>query len=175
VKNKALVLIVVVFVGILIVFFASKPSRGPKIAEIGRTTQDFELIDINKNRTTLSSMKGSVVFVNFWATWCESCISEMPSIERLSGQFAGNPTFKIVTILYKDDLNAALSFMQQNGFTFPVYLNPDESAAKMFGITGIPETFIIDKKGVLRDKVIGPAGWDSPNTIQAFQALINEP
>ena len=145
------------------------------MAEIGIAPQDFELIDVTNNKTTLSSMKGSVVFINFWATWCESCIDEMPSIERLSLHFAGNPTFKIVTILYKDDLNTALSFMQQSGFTFPVYLNRDESAAKMFGITGIPETFIIDKKGILRDKVIGPAEWDSPNTIQAFQALINEP
>jgi thiol-disulfide isomerase/thioredoxin len=159
----------------MIVFFASKPTRGPEMAEIGRTTQDFELIDINKNRMTLAGMEGSVVFINFWATWCESCVDEMPSIERLSRHFAGNPSFKIVTILYKDDLNAALSFMKESGHTFPVYLNPDESAAKMFGITGIPETFIIDKKGILRDKVIGPAEWDSPNTLHAFQTLINEP
>jgi len=175
VKNKTLILIVVVLVGILMVFFASKTPRGPERAEIGSAMQDFELIDINKNRLTLADMKGSVVFVNFWATWCESCIDEMPSIERLSLHFAENPTFKIVTILYKDDLNAALSFMQQSGFTFPVYLNPDESAAKILGITGIPETFIMDKKGILRDKVIGPAEWDSPNTLQLLQALINEP
>jgi len=175
VKNKTLILIIVVLVGMLMVFFASKPSRGPEMAEIGRATQDIELIDINQNKLTLAGMKGSVVFVNFWATWCESCVDEMPSIERLSLHFAGNPTFKIVTILYKDDLNTALSFMQQGGFTFPVYLNPDESAVKMFGITGIPETFIIDKKGILRNKVIGPAEWDSPNSIQAFQTLISEP
>jgi len=175
VKNKALVLIIVVLAGILIVIFASKPSRGPEMAEIGSATKDFELIDINKNRMTLAGMKGSVVFVNFWATWCESCVDEMPSIERMSRYFAGNPTFKIVTVLYKDDLNAALGFMKESGYTFPVYLNPDESAAKMFGITGIPETFIIDKKGILRDKVIGPAAWDSPNTLQMLQALINEP
>jgi thiol-disulfide isomerase/thioredoxin len=175
VKNKTLVLIIVILAGILIVSIVSKPSRGPQMAEIGSAPQDFELIDINNNRTTLSSMKGSVVFINFWATWCESCIDEMPSMERMTRNFAGNPGFKVVTILYKDDLGTALSFMKESGYTFPVYLNPDESAAKMFGITGIPETFIIDKKGILRDKVIGPAEWDSPNTIQSFQALINEP
>ena len=145
------------------------------MAEIGRVPQDFELMDINNNRITLSGMKGSVVFINFWSTWCESCIDEMPSMERMTRYFAANPAFKVVTVLYKDNLDTALSFMKENRFTFPVYLNPDESAAKIFGITGIPETFIIDKKGILRDKVIGPAEWDSPNTIQAFQALINEP
>jgi peroxiredoxin len=64
--------------------------------------------------------------------------------------------------------------MQQNGFTFPVYLNTDESAAKMFGITGIPETFIIDKRGMLRHKVIGPAEWDSPRALEIIQTLIHE-
>jgi len=65
--------------------------------------------------------------------------------------------------------------MKENGYTFPVYLNPDESAAGIFGITGVPETFIIDKKGILRNKVIGPADWDSPRVIESFQTLINEP
>ncbi len=65
--------------------------------------------------------------------------------------------------------------MKQTGYTFPVYLNPDEAAAKIFGITGVPETFIIDKKGILRNKVLGPAEWDSPQAIASFQALIKEP
>ena len=81
----------------------------------------------------------------------------------------------MITILYKDNGQRALGYMQQNGYTFPVYLNPDDSAAKIFGITGVPETFIIDKKGILRDKVLGPAEWDSPQAISSFQALTKEP
>jgi hypothetical protein len=65
--------------------------------------------------------------------------------------------------------------MKENGYTFPVYLNPDGSAAKYFGITGVPETFIIDKKGGLRDKVIGPEDWNSPAAIEKFQTIIDEP
>jgi len=65
--------------------------------------------------------------------------------------------------------------MKQNGYTFPVYLNTDESAAKSFGITGVPETFILDKKGILRHKVIGPAEWDSPGVMENLRALISEP
>lgn len=120
-------------------------------------------------------MKGSVILINFWATWCTSCIEEMPSLERLFRNFSGNSQFKILTILYKDDALRATGFMKQNGYTLPVYLNPDESAAKNFGITGVPETFIIDKKGILRDKVIGPAEWDSSNSVHVFQSLMNEP
>lgn len=161
--------------GIIVAFFIIRPSHGPKITTVGSEAPDLQLTDISENSLRLSDMKGSVVFINFWATWCGSCIEEMPSIERLSGLLSGNSQFRIVTILYKDDPSRAIGYMKQNGYTFPVYLNPDESAARSFGITGVPETFILDKKGILRKKVIGPATWDAPDSIQAFQNLINEP
>ena len=172
-KPKALILLFIIVIGIMVAVFTIKSVRSPK-TEVGSITHDFELLDPNQNRISLSDMKGSVVFINFWATWCTSCIEELPSIERLFRSLSESSSFKVVTILYKDDLNRALSFMKENGYTFPVYLNPDESAAKIFGITGIPETFIIDKHGLLRNKVIGPAEWDSPRTLENLQTLINE-
>jgi len=175
VKFKTPILLIILVFGIIVAFFIIRPSHGPKITTVGSEAPDLQLTDISGNRLRLSDMKGSVVFINFWATWCESCIEEMPSIERLSRLLSGSSQFRIVTILYKDDLGRATSYMEQNGYTFPVYLNPDESAAKSFGITGIPETFIIDKKGFLREKVIGPAEWDNPRIIQSFQNLLNEP
>jgi cytochrome c biogenesis protein CcmG/thiol:disulfide interchange protein DsbE len=174
VKFKTLILLITLVFGIIVAFFIITPSHGPKITTIGSEAPDLQLIDISGKRLKLSDMKGSVVFINFWATWCGSCIEEMPSIERLSRFLSGNLQFRIVTILYKDDLNRAISYMKQNGYTFPVYLNPDESAARSFAITGVPETFILDKKGILREKVIGPAPWDAPDYVQAFQNLINE-
>ena len=173
-KPKALILLFIIVIGIMAAVFTIKPVRSPKTAHVGSITHDFELLDPNRNRISLSDMKGSVVFINFWATWCTSCIEELPSIERLFRSLSESSSFKVVTILYKDDMNRALSFMKENGYTFPVYLNPDESAAKMFGITGIPETFIIDKHGLLRNKVIGPAEWDSPRILENLQTLINE-
>ncbi len=157
--------------GITIVFFIVRHQYSQRVA----TIWDIELIDINKNKLKLSDLKGSVLFINFWATWCESCVEELPAIEGLFRNLSENPKFKLITILYKDDRDRAFSYMKENGYTFPVYLNPDGSAAKYFGITGVPETFIIDKKGDLRDKVIGPEDWNSPNAVQAFQALMNEP
>lgn len=173
-KPKTIILLFIIVIAIVAAVFTIKPLQSPKTAQVGSMTHDFELIDSNRNRISLSSMKGSVVFINFWATWCASCIEEMPAIERMYRNLSGNSSFKVVSILYKDDLNRALNFMQQNGFTFPVYLNTDESAARIFGITGIPETFIIDKRGMLRDKVIGPADWDSPRALEIIQTLINE-
>lgn len=155
-------------------FFAVRSSHSPRITQNGSAAEDFELVDINGNKIKLSDMRGSVVFVNFWATWCGSCVEELPSIERLFKSLSGDPSFKMVTILYKDSIPDASSYMRQNGYTFPVFLNPDESAAKIFGITGVPETFIIDKRGILRDKVLGPAEWDSPRAIESFQSLMKE-
>ncbi len=174
-KTKTIILLLILLSVITIVFFSVRPTHTPKITDIGGTVQDFELVDPNNNRMKFSDMKGSVVFVNFWATWCGSCVEELPYVERLFNSLAGNSSFKMVTILYKDNGQQALNFMKQTGYTFPVYLNPDESASKYFGITGVPETFIIDKKGVLRTKVLGPAEWDSPQSIALFQSLIQEP
>lgn len=174
-KFKTPVLLITLVFGVIVAFFIIRPSHGPKITTVGNEAPDVQLADISGNSIRLSDMKGSVVFINFWATWCGSCIEEMPSIERLSRILSGNSQFRILTILYKDDLNRAISYLKENGYTFPVYLNTDESAARSFGITGVPETFILDKKGILRKKVIGPAPWDAPEFIQAFQNLINEP
>jgi len=173
-KTKAGILLIILLSGLAVVFFLVSHRDRPPIAKIGSAAPDVELIDMNRNKIELSDMKGSVVFVNFWATWCESCVNEMPSIEALFSQMSGNKKFRLVTILFRDDEFRALGYMKGNGYNFPVFLNPDGSAARKFGITGVPETFIIDKKGILRDKVIGPAEWDSPNVVEALGTLINE-
>ena len=173
-KIKPLILLAVIVCAAVITFLIVKPAPVPKVTTVGSEAVDFDLRGVDNATMKLSDMRGSVVLVNFWATWCVSCIEEMPSLGRLAQILSGNPHFKIVTILYRDDLDRAFQYLKQNGYTFPVYTNPDETAPRLFGITGVPETFIIDKKGVLRDKVIGPADWDSPQAVSSLQALISE-
>jgi thiol-disulfide isomerase/thioredoxin len=151
-----------------------KDQYQTEIITIGSTVSDMELIDTNQNKLNLSELKGSVVFIHFWATWCEPCIDELPSMEILFRRLSTNPRFKLITVLFKDDRKKVLRYMEENGYTFPVYVNPDGSAAKKFGITGVPETFIIDKNGVLRDKMIGPEKWDSPIIVGMLQSMIHE-
>jgi len=174
VKNKGIFLLILISIAVLTVFLFIKTPETPKKAVEGNPIPDFILVDVDNNKVNLSDLRGSVVFINFWATWCDSCIEEMPSMERLYRRLSGNPNFKMATIIVKDDLNNALSFLKKNGYTFPVYLNPDESASRIFRITGIPETFILDKKGILRAKAIGPENWDSPQIFANIQELINE-
>jgi cytochrome c biogenesis protein CcmG/thiol:disulfide interchange protein DsbE len=174
VKIKPLILLAIIICAAVIAFLIIRPAPVLKVNTIGSEAADFDLSGVNNNTMKLSDMRGSVVLVNFWATWCTSCVEEMPALERLAEVLSANPHFKIVTILFRDDLERASQYLKQNGYTFPVYVNPDGNAPGLFGITGVPETFIIDKKGVLRDKVIGPADWDSPQVISSLQALINE-
>jgi cytochrome c biogenesis protein CcmG, thiol:disulfide interchange protein DsbE len=174
VNKKSVALLIILVAVIAVIFSISRPKQTARITTDG-TVPDFSLVDSENHQLMLSDLRGSVVFVNFWATWCGSCVEEIPSIEKLYRQLSENAHFKMVTILVKDNLQRASGYMKQNGYTFPVYLNTDESAAKSFGITGVPETFILDKKGILRHKVIGPAEWDSPGVMENLRALISEP
>jgi cytochrome c biogenesis protein CcmG/thiol:disulfide interchange protein DsbE len=173
-KSKAVILIAIFIIGITLAFLMTRDQFHSEIITVGSAVPDIELIDINQNKLNLSALKGSVVFVNFWATWCEPCIEELPSIEILFRRLSPNPRFKLITILFKDDRQNVLRHMEENGYTFPVYENPDDSAANKFGITGVPETFIFDKQGILRDKKIGPEQWDSPTIMEMLQSMTHE-
>ncbi|MBE0427669.1 MAG: TlpA family protein disulfide reductase [Nitrospirae bacterium] len=174
-KNKASVLLIIMFSVIIVAFLFIRQKDSQKITSVGSSVPDVELVGIDAKKINLSDLRGFVVFINFWATWCESCVDEMPSIENLYNLFSENSNFKLMTVIYRDSGNNAFKYMKENGYSFPVYLNPDGTAAKKFGITGIPESFIIDKNGILREKVIGPAEWDSPHFIEIFKNLLNEP
>jgi len=130
--------------------------------------------DMTGRKFILRDLKDKVLFVNFWASWCPPCREEMPSIESLFKDMVGNDKFQMITILYKDPYQDGNTYMKQNGNTFPVYSDPDGITAKNFGVTGVPETYIIDKKGNLRKRVLGPAEWNSPEAKNFINSLLNE-
>lgn len=112
--------------------------------------------------------------MNFWATWCDSCKEEKPYLYSLYSNLKQSPGFVFVSILYNDDINNALQYEKANSFNFPVFTDPGGKAAWSYGLTGVPESFIIDKSGRLKDKVIGPMDWSSPQVAVYFQNLLKE-
>lgn len=148
-------------------------GQRPKVAEVGKLAPDFTLIDRKSKTWNLSQLRGQVVFVNFWATWCPPCRQEMPSMERLYGLLPADK-FKMLAILNRDEPAFADNLAAMLGVTFPILVDPDNSAGQAYGLTGVPETFIIDKQGVLREKIIGPAQWDSPTVQQKLMHYINQ-
>ena len=143
-----------------------------KRMEIGKPAPDFVLQDASGKAWELSSLKGKVVFVNFWATWCKPCRDEMPSMEVLNKAMADKP-FQMLSFVFNDDIDMAKSFAQRLGATFPVLGNPSQELTQAYMITGVPETFLIDADGILRHKFIGPYDWNSGKMRSVIHGLFN--
>ncbi|OGR05561.1 MAG: hypothetical protein A2511_00740 [Deltaproteobacteria bacterium RIFOXYD12_FULL_50_9] len=154
-------------------FFLVSCGQRSKKAEVGKLAPDFTLMDRKGKTWNLSELKGQVVFVNFWATWCPPCREEMPSMERLY-RLLPTDKFKMLAILNGDEPAFADKIAVKLGVTFPILVDPDNKAGLAYGLTGVPETYIIDKQGVLREKFLGPVEWDSPDAQQKLMQYINE-
>lgn len=174
-KNKALILVALLICGLALVAFLLKTSDSPPPpkATIGLPAPAFELKDTEGRTWKLSDLKGKVVFVNFWASWCTTCDLENPSIQNLMNVYRGNDKLVVLSILFRDDPQKALDYLRRKGLAFTVILD-NGSAASDYGVTGVPETYIIDGKGILAHKTIGPSQWDSPEVIANLKKLMSE-
>ncbi len=139
--------------------------------EIGNPAPDFTISDTKGKTWTLSQLRGQVVFVNIWATWCPPCVQEMPAMQDLFSTMPPD-TFKMLAILYNDAPAMAENLAAKLNLTFPILIDPQNMAARAYGVTGVPETFIIDKQGILREKFIGPVDWASPEARQMIMKYI---
>ena len=143
------------------------------VASIGKPAPDFDTVDLKGKVWSLSKLKGKVVFVNFWATWCAPCREEMPSMQRLYEKMPKDK-FEMIALFNNDKKTVAKNFVAKLGLTMPILSDEYNFAGTKYGLTGLPETFIVDKQGVIREKFIGPAKWDSPENIQMLMKYINE-
>lgn len=177
-KKKSLILAALLLAGVsLIAYFISQRDTQEKqpIVAVGLHVPNLEVADAATSRKlSLADFRGKVLFINFWATWCQPCREEMPSIEGLFKRFTDNKDFVMLTILFRDDPQTAIYYLKQNGFDFPVTLDKEGQTARAYGLTGVPETYIVDKKGILREKIIGPYQWDSPEALELISRLLKE-
>jgi peroxiredoxin len=128
-------------------------------------------VDGTKRTKTLADYKGKVVLLNVWATWCEPCRVEMPSIEKLHRAYG--PQGLAVVAVSVDDAgmeDRVREFAKELGITFEILHDPSRTTSANYQITGYPETFIIARDGTIRKKVIGAADWSS----EANRAVIRE-
>jgi peroxiredoxin len=148
-------------------------DQQPQVTEKDKPAPNFTLKDTKGKTWNLADLKGQVVFINFWATWCPPCRKEMPSMQRVYSTLPADK-FKMLAILSNDDPAIADSFTAKGGFTFPILVDPEKKTAQTYGITGVPETFIIDKQGIIREKYIGAVEWDSANGLAMLAKYINQ-
>lgn len=176
-QSKKLILFLVFLVAASMMFFVLFKDKSTQKEDDtgGLYAPLLEIRDEQTGRNlSLSDLENKVLFVNFWASWCPPCKEEMPSIESLYKDLYGNDNFKMITILYNESSQAGISYIKENGYTFPVYSDSKGNTATKFGVTGVPETYIIDKKGLLKKRVLGPAEWNSPEAKDFIYSLLNQ-
>lgn len=136
------------------------------------TAPAINVISMDNQQLTLASLKGNVVLLNFWATWCPPCREEIPSMMKLNSFMAGKP-FKMVCISVDEGGKKAVEdFFRNTGFSLPTYFDAAGQAARSYGVTGVPETFIIDRNGIVAKRVIGGLDWSSPEVIAFLEGLM---
>jgi peroxiredoxin len=139
------------------------PSSSPALAP------DFSF-EWNGRSTRLAELRGQVIVLNFWATWCAPCVVEMPSLERLHRSVKDKGVV-VVAISVDEDAQAYESFVRENGLTFATSRDPEQKISALYGTYKFPETFIIDRQGRIARKVIGPLEWDTPEVEQFILTL----
>jgi peroxiredoxin len=135
---------------------------------------DFLLPDLNGQVVRLSQLKGKVVMLNVWTTWCPPCRQEMPTMERLYQRLKSSEVLMLAVSQDVDGRNTVVPYLQEGGFTFPVLLDVRGEVGKKYGVTGYPETFIIDRQGKVVYHHIGYNDWSQPTVETALRRLADQ-
>jgi cytochrome c biogenesis protein CcmG, thiol:disulfide interchange protein DsbE len=144
-------------------YSGTRPSR------IGMAAPDFTVQD-SDHSVTLSQFKGQVVVLNFWATWCPPCIEEMPSLVEMQRRMRPKGV-TVLAVSIDVDENAYHKFIKDHGVNMITVRDPEEKTAVLYGTHGWPETYIIDRSGVVRRKFIGAVDWTEPEIIDFMAKL----
>lgn len=141
---------------------------------IGKPAPDFALTDLNDKPYRLSDFRGKVVFLNFWATWCAPCREEMPSMEILNRNFEKDGLVILAVSIDRVTTTKDIPpFVKSMNLTFPVLIDSWGQTDKPYKRMGVPETFIIDQQGIIREIVIGPRDWSRLDSLQVLTKLLN--
>jgi peroxiredoxin len=150
-----------VVVGLAWLIAARVPTTGagvggglPPAPVVGHPAPDFTLITTSGEQFTLSALRGAPVVLNFWATWCPPCRAELPELQAASRRLAGQAV--IAGVDQAEPAAVVSAFAASLGLTFPIPLDTQATASRLYGVRSLPTTFFIDRTGVIRQIQIGP-------------------
>ena len=166
-------------VGVIVVVLCGGAYLGLKLSpeifpvEAGSRAPDFTAFDVNTRDTvSLAQYKGKVVLVNVWATWCEPCRGELPSLERLQRQLGPEGLTILAVSIDEADDGVVKKFAQDFGLTFRILHDRSRAIERIYQTTGYPESFVLNRDGQIVKKVIGAAQWDAPVNRDLFRRLL---
>jgi cytochrome c biogenesis protein CcmG, thiol:disulfide interchange protein DsbE len=154
------------------------------LLEIGSSAPQFHATDLRTSRpASLADYRGKVVLLNIWATWCPPCRAEMPSMEKLHKKLVGTD-FRIAAVSVDGDAfypdkepvgpTQVLGFANSLGLTFDILHDPSGAIRQSYDIFGVPESYLIDRNGVIVKRVIGAADWEEPVNEMLIRRLLSE-
>lgn len=143
-------------------------SRGSHPNLVGHNAPDFVVQDSDR-RVELKSLSGKIVVLNFWATWCPPCVEEMPSLGAMQTQLEDH--VQVLAVSIDEDGDAYHRFIQEHNIRFLTVRDPEQKSSFLYGTHRWPETYIIDRRGIVRRKFIGPVDWNNPEILQYLRTL----
>ena len=153
--------------------WADDPLAAMKIARVppGTVAAPFELKSLDGKSVQLADMKGKVIVVNFWATWCGPCKQEMPAFERLR-QKLDPERFALLTITTDLQREGIKHFLANLHVQLPVLFDDNQDVSQAYLVRALPTTVLIDGGGTLVGRAVGPREWDAPQSIHLLQSLV---
>jgi cytochrome c biogenesis protein CcmG/thiol:disulfide interchange protein DsbE len=153
----------------LLVAFSVPSYDSGRASIAGHAAKNFSFT-LDGHPTSLEAMRGKVVVLNFWATWCPPCVDETPALQHMYTEL--KPLGVTVLGVSVDDDNAAYQkFLVDHGITFPTYRDPDKKISLAYGTEMYPETYIISRNGKIERKLIGEQDWSSPQMVAYLRAI----
>jgi len=142
---------------------------------VGMTAPNFSLPDLQGKTQRLTDYRGKVVFLNFWATWCKPCKEEMPSMQMLWDNLKNQDFMMLAVSMDRVTTTKDIpSFVETLKLSFPILTDSWGQTDKRYKLMGVPETYIIDQNGVLREKVIGPRDWTRRESIETIVQMLQK-
>jgi peroxiredoxin len=157
-----------VLVLVLILVLVAGCNRGSHPTLVGNTAPDFTVQDADR-KVTLHDLRGKVVVLNFWATWCPPCVEEMPSLVRLQSNLKDRVVVLAVSV--DEDERSYRTFLKKNNVDLLTVRDPQQKSNELYGTFKFPETYIIDRQGVVQRKFIGPVDWTRPDVVEYLNKL----
>ena len=181
-KDGLLGLLILVAVVLLVLRFQKTGQGNPELEinlnqfkpEAGYLAPRFTLRNLKGNLEGLDDHSGKVIIVNFWATWCAPCLKEMPSFETLYRRYRSKGLTLLAISLDKESSSKVQEFVDKYKLTFPVLLDTEGVAEKLYPSFTIPFTYVIDKQGRVAARVDGAKDWESSETFEAVEHLLKQ-
>jgi cytochrome c biogenesis protein CcmG/thiol:disulfide interchange protein DsbE len=152
---------------LLAVLLLAGCDRGDHPHDVGRTAPDFTVNDGTRS-VHLADYRGKVVLLNFWATWCAPCIEELPSLQALHQQM---PQVAVLAVSVDEDPDAYRQFLTKHPLNLLTVDDPERRANALYGTFRFPETYVIDRKGVIRRRFISAQDWTNPEIVNYLSHL----